>query len=1271
MSKTIWTVDQQKVIDLRKRNILVSAAAGSGKTAVLVERIIQMITDHDCPIDIDHLIIVTFTNAAASEMKQRIGAAIEKKLVEEPENEHLQQQLVLLNTAQITTIHSFCLYIIRNYFNTIDLDPSFRVADETELVLIKSDVIKTVLEEKYEKLEKPFVELVEKYTPGKNDAGLEELILSLYRFSISYPWPELWLNNCKKNFDLQSEEDLNQAQFMPYLLKYVKAIINDIAMVMNEALDLSNGNGGPSLYLPVLEKEQRFVEGLLQLSTYQEFYLQLSNLSFDRLPGKKDPMVDPDVKERVKALRDNVKNSLKKLAESFFYQSPEAMAADILNTKVPMSELIDLTIAFMEEFKKRKEERGVVDFNDLEHFALNILTQYNEETQTYQRTVVAEELSEFYTEILIDEYQDSNLVQEIILNSISKETLGQPNVFMVGDVKQSIYKFRMAKPELFLEKYKSYLLEDSLYQKIDLHKNFRSRSVVLNPINYIFERVMLETLGDITYDEKAALHVGADYPEDLEGTSKDTELILIGEYSAMSNEQSVQFVESLHSDEEDLADYTEKELEAKAIAKRIKELMDPNHGLKLSVRGTNEFNEVAYSSRPVRYSDIVILLRSLSGWTEVMVDVLMSEGIMAYAQTQTGYFQTIEIRTVLNLLKIIDNPRQEIALAAVLHGPMYGFTSEELALIKIGRKNYELYQALLTYPESVDAIPSLVDKITHFQIKLNEYRHMATYLPIYELLQHVITDTNYYAYVKAMPAGERRAANIDMLIKRAIDFESTSYSGLFDFNRYVEKLNKYEIDFGEAQTNSEADNAVRIMSIHKSKGLEFPVVFVAGMAKGFNNQDANSPVVLHASLGIGPDSIDGTYRTKTPTLIKKAIARLIRLENLAEELRVLYVALTRAKEKLIMTGFIKKPEKCIQRIVNEGGQITYQELTSASSYMDWVLLCLREDRVFREVMQELGEGAWSDALISNQRNDAPFSYRLEDVLGLMTRETHIQVEKARFKQELLNWDVNQVWNEQIRDELIKTLNYRYPYAKEVKLKGKVSVSELKRIGQELDYEESEVLIPTIEVTKEQSEKDVPEKDVKDKDVKDKEQPEKEQPEKEQPATISGAELGSLYHRILQFIDLSALKSEDDIKVILDRMSETGQIEKEQLNAIDSGKIWTFISHPVGQRMKSAQLRKQLYREQPFVLGQPASSIHPSYQSEEMVLVQGIIDVFWEEEDGLVLLDYKTDKVFSIKELVRRYQIQLDYYKKALEQMTLKPVKEVYIYSITLGKAIRL
>lgn len=1295
-----WTKAQQKVIDTRKKNLLVSAAAGSGKTAVLVERIINMISEGEQPMDIDRLLVVTFTNAAAAEMRGRIGKAIDEKLQNEPDNAHLQKQVSLLQSAQITTIHSFCLNVIRNYFYRIDLDPAFKIAEESEITLMKSDVIAAVLEQWYEEGREDFHEFIESYSYSKSDAPVEDLILQLYSFSMSAPWPEQWMEDKQKAFALESLEDMDNTIWMQELLKYVKTVLGDLTKKNEEAIAICNESGGPSAYLPALLSDRDLLQQLRNENTYAALSETFGDISYARLSNKKEEGVSLQLKDKVKALRNEVKKGLKDLTGQFFFQEPEEMLADLQAVQSVMQVLFELTKDFMKEFAAKKEEKNIIDFNDLEHFALKILVE--EKDGEMVPTDAALELSEHFEEILIDEYQDSNLVQETILQSISKERNGHPNRFMVGDVKQSIYKFRLAMPELFMEKYKSYSVEDclengdrNLYQRIDLDRNFRSRKVVLDYVNIIFEQIMQESVGGIVYDEAAALAYGGlfdteDIPDTVNGISRlaeDVELLLVTEEEEVAEENSgkeasveatlrmnrMEMKDALEGDSEEIV-YTKKEMEARAIARRIKELTDPDTGLLL-------YDSKAKAYRPAAYSDMVILLRSMTGWSEVFVNTLMQEGIPAYADTGTGYFQTVEIMTLLNVLRIIDNPRQDIPLVGVLYSPIVGLSTTQLALIRAAEHSSSMYKAVISYVNEGDN-EELRTKLERFLSQLETFRAKVHYTPIHELLQDILDQTGYHYYALAMPGGERRKANIDMLISQAVRFEKGSYSGLFHFIRYIEKLHKYEVDFGEAATSGEQDNTVRIMSIHKSKGLEFPVVFVGGMSKQFNTQDIRSQIILHNELGVGPEYIDSKKRTKVSTLLKKVIQKKVQIENLGEELRVLYVAMTRAKEKLIMTGFLKSMEELKEK------DFSFFELISSKNYLDWVLPAM---------INRIGSDLTLENNILQVKKDG-MAIGVISRKDLLNEELNKQIFLRKDKEELRSIDPSQIYDEKLRNEIKERMHYVYPYEKEAGLRVKMTVSELKKLGQFIDDEDSEILYPSTPYQKSTYETEMPatenEKMKEDVSKEDKsnlnkaigEETEEESNNEEgdiefeatipnfirqKETVITGADLGTLYHKVLKLLDIGKVKSMKDLKGQLHHMVDSGQIKDEELRRLNIYNLYKFTSSNIAKRMCQAQANNKLFKEQQFVFGIKANEIYKELESDELVLIQGIIDVFFEEDGELVLLDYKSDAVRDEQVLIQRYEVQLKYYQRALEQMFKKKVKEKIIYSLYTGKEIRL
>ncbi len=1222
-----WTEEQKKVIDVRNKNVLVSAAAGSGKTAVLVERILSLVCgegEDEKPLDVDRLLVVTFTKAAAAEMRERVGLALEKRLEADPENEHLQKQQTLIHSAQITTIDSFCQYVIRNYFHQIDLDPAFRIGDEGELKLLKGDVVQELLEEHYG-AEDPeerarFTEFVEVYATGKSDVAIENLILQLYEFAVSYPYPKRWLAECMEPYRAQTEEDLERSPWMQFLMNYVNRTFADLEQEIRRMLDICHLPGGPYMYEDAVQADLLQVQELLSCRGYENIRERLTDLSFARLSTKKDPNVEEERKNQIKAFRESMKKSLKDLKEKFF-NLPLTGVLDVIQKAAPTTAvLLSLTAEFADRYQEKKRLKNLADFPDLEHLALEILVEDVETGEDSRMKIVptdaARELSARYAQIMIDEYQDSNLIQEIILNSVSRGQ-GIPNVFMVGDVKQSIYRFRLARPELFMEKYHTYPQSDEAAEiRIDLHKNFRSRREVLEGTNDVFEKLMTEAVGGITYDSAAALYLGAEMPEPESGINVP-ELLLLEK-----NKDSLP-----ETEDTDQAELTDRELEAHAAADCIRRVMAEG----------KVWDREAGAFRSVRYGDIVILLRSLTGWGDVYARVLNAAGIPAHTESRTGYFTTIEIQTLLNLLRIVDNPRQDIPLAAVMKSMIGGFTDVELAKIKSAYPDVKFHEACRKYAEKKkkenvkkqdakgkDAECTIEvqiqEKLQTFFHNLRTYREHAEFLPIHELIEELLRITGYGDYLAAEPAGTQREANVRMLIERAIAFEKTSYRGLFHFVRYMEQLQSYKEDFGEAGILGENENAVRIMTIHKSKGLEFPVVIVAGLGKSFNRQDIRSRVVIHPELGVGVDWVDAELRTRTASLPKRVLQKALDLEMLGEELRVLYVAFTRAKEKLILLGSAAKLEEKM------GKSLSFRTISTAGTYLDWVLPAVA------------GSG------------ESPFEVKTVTLEGQTEEALIRQMEKEEQWEIFAHPEELPGTDEEYAKLLEKQLSDTYPWQEDITLQGKFSVSELKKMGQTEEEDADTLLYPAEEIVpyipRFMSEKE----------------------------PISGAARGTAYHRALECLDFRELYHSEKVKEGLARLVEEGRMTQEQADVVRPYDIYAFARTPLAKRMSAARAREEFHTEQPFVIRMPARELEIGCGSDEPVLIQGIIDAWFYEknengENEIVVVDYKTDFVKDGGELLKKYKKQLDYYQLTLERLTGKRVKEKIIYSFCLEEEI--
>lgn len=1269
-----FTPEQQRVIELHNSNILVSAAAGSGKTAVLVERIIRMICDGEHPADIDRLLIVTFTNAAAAEMRERIAAGITARLETDPGNEHIQKQSALLHNAQITTIDSFSLFLIRNHFNEIGLDPDFRVADEGEIKLLQQEVLAQLLEDAYAgqfvpEAPEQFHACVEYFCPGGRESVLEQHILNLSRYAGSFPWPEEWLEERKNDYAAGDMEALVHSDYGQYLTERVNRTVEGCLEKLREVKRLCELPDGPYMYGELTEAEIEQLERLTSCKDMEEQAAKVPTVTFGRLPSKKDDSVDPAKRELAKAIRNSVKDTLSDLSESYFKTPLELAVEQGKACREPLRILLDLVLEFDRRLLAAKQERHLIDFSDMEHYALQILLKREkveesggtgtDRTETKYRIVpsdVAMEYRQYFQEILIDEYQDSNLVQEYLLSAISGEEEGRYNRFMVGDVKQSIYKFRLARPELFLEKYDIYQETGDLC-RIDLAKNFRSRIQVVDAVNDVFSRIMSREIGGIAYDDKAALYPGAVYPAQ-EDPAYGSELLLIRKPEKGEREESG--IGEQHAEGAGvLVDYDNvRQLEALAIAARIKQLKG---SLQVMEKSTGEL-------RPVRYSDMVILLRTTSGWDEEFKKILEQQGIPVYITSKTGYFGALEVQELLQFLRVLDNPRQDIPLFGVMQSVFGGFTQEEIAQIRSGgeghsRKRMTLYEALkevaqsgrtveegeeISAGESAGEEAELSQKADTFLQRIGHYRDLTPFTSIRDLLQRILDDYDYLNYVTALPAGSKRRANVEMLLTKASAFEKTSYFGLFHFIRYMEQLEKYDVDYGEADTLDENADVVRIMSIHKSKGLEFPVVFVSGLSKRFNMQDANQSLIVDMDLGVAVDYVDSVRRIKNKTLRRTVLSAKMKEDNLAEELRVLYVALTRAREKLILTAVLDKADEKWELAQMTGQErLTYLDFCEAGSYMDFLLPILPQTGIAVKTLRT------EDLAVEELREQLRMGDRREQLRLIACGETTLTGDPEENERKLMY--------------LRERFAYQYPHPGLQKLYTKTTVSELKIAAMaEKDeaafhtFEEKEV-VPYIPGFRREQEK------------------------------VSGAVRGNAFHRTMELLDFTYLFTESGLftgcpnnyeeyrrgldknrlqnrlEEFLQRETISLRLTEEYAKAVSLPKILNFLEQELAYRMWRAQEQGLLYREQPFVLGIDAKRLDPDLPEGEKVLIQGIIDVFFIEDGEIVLLDYKTDVIDSLEALWNRYNVQIQYYEEALTKLMQMPVKERILYSFYLEK----
>ena len=1204
-----WTTEQESVINHTAGDLLVAAAAGSGKTAVLVQHVISRIMDPVDPVKLSEMVIMTFTEAAAQEMRDRIKAALEEKLREHPDSAELIREAGSIQNASISTIDAFCKHFITENYAAIDLDPGFRMGDQGELRLLQGDILEDLLEEEYAAGEADFLHFVDSFAQGKTDAGIAELIQKLYESASSHPWPEEYLDGC-----LAAES----ADGKKFLLAQLAARLRDDAERMDYALSICAEPDGPESYLTNVAQEKQALQYAAEAEDLSELVLRTQAIRYERLKPTKSAL-----KTRVTAIRDEVKKDTKDIVGLPVVLDPETEATMEAGIECSLRGLVRLTKKFRARYQEEKEKRHVLDFSDLEHKALEILYTTDADGVRHP-SAIADDVARQYREILVDEYQDSNFVQEELIRALSAARFGRPDVFQVGDVKQSIYSFRQARPDLFLMKY-----QDPDYPKIELSRNFRSRNEVVRAVNRVFHRVMRPMLGGIDYNEKVALHYG--YPKAPESADIDpryqTELLLL--------EVSKETSEELFG-----AQMSKEEAEAHMIAERIQRL----------------------HADGVKYRDMVILLRSPGSWADTLVEILGADGVPAYCTSNEGYFDTVEVETVLALLDVIDNPQQDIPLAAVLHSPIYQFTDEELAALVAHFGS--LQAALPQVPEAnaadgtadgaadvsdcgraeADAVdgpsaeneakppltPALQAKLDHFCADLARYRAMAHYLSIHELLYRIFDETGYDHYVSAMPAGRRRKANLDAMIDMALSFEKTSYKGLFDYIRYIEKLKKYDSDQGEATVFSDQDDLVRIMSIHKSKGLQFPVVFLSGMSRKFNTRSLNEAVLVDAELGIGCDYVDLENKVKIPSLKRAAIRKKLETDQLGEELRVLYVAMTRAEEKLILTATTGDIEKLLQKYPDADAPLSGAALESARCYLDWIMMAEGAEKLQRV-------GATRDVI-------ELFDYTLHDI-HLAAEQTALNRLRQAEKLQQAVAAVDPGAASYV--EAMADLSYHYPHAAATRLYPKHSVSEIKETAMEA-FEEAHARAGREhwQLKVDHSETD-PSGMAQEKPVHYQEK--------------AGADVGDAYHHALEKYDY------------LDTSDFMAQLEKKlpeaEYKLVNPKRFQAFLQSPLAARFRKAQAADTLYREQHFMKQVPNDYLFPGSDTSEPVILQGIIDAFFIEDGEIVLVDYKSDHVREAETLIGRYQKQLELYAEALEKITGLRVKEKLIYSIILERTI--
>lgn len=1304
-----WTNEQWAAIAADGSNLLVAAAAGSGKTAVLVERIISRIADETKPLDVDAMLVATFTKAAAAEMKERIRHALDAALEKAPDSKHLQRQLALLPRASVTTLHSFCQRIIEQYAPLIDLDPGFRMANETESELLRMDTLDELFEERYadEGERGPLALLADVFGGERSDEPLHRLVLELHEFAGSNPWPTHWLRSMAGQFRGADADGLLQSLWVKSLMSDTMLQLQGTIYMLRSALRLAQEPGGPAPYIETLLAE---IDGLENVADafrgggWPEWQAAVTNISFGRLKPCKGDDYDPVLIERAKGLRDSAKKAAGKLSEEWLVRSPARYAEELRAIAPHIERLAELAIAFGERYELAKRAKGLLDFSDLEHYALRIL---RDPFSTPERSVPSPAALNFrdrFAEIYLDEYQDTNEVQEAIVSLIARSRPG--NVFMVGDVKQSIYRFRLAEPGLFLHKYKTYdvlTAEEGRYGlasaetsaeageadglRIDLARNFRSRREIIHAVNHVFRLIMREPVGEMNYDDRAELIYGEGYPSAVHANMEtpvspnSVEMIVIDSAKPSEDSQggseleAAEFAEagetgSSADGESEVEDAETAQLEARCIAEEIRKLMgmDGENAVPFAV-----YDGKSKLHRPVQFRDIVILLRAVSSQAPTLLDELRAAGIPAYADLATGYFAATEVDVLLSLLSIIDNPHQDIPLAGVLRSPIGGFNAEELALIRLsgrGASYWDAANAAAKPDASADqARQALGLKLAAFIARLSGWRDFARREPIGDLLWLLYRETGYYDYVGGLPGGGQRQANLRALVNRATQYEQSSrFRGLFRFLRYLGRMRDTGADLGAARALGESENVVRIVSIHRSKGLEYPVVFAAGLGRTFNRRDLNGTFLTHKKLGFGPRMVETETRVAYPTLPQLAIRRTMAGEMLAEEMRVLYVALTRPKEKLYLIGTSKDAAKAWESWSETAAMATDRlpdfAAASATRYFDW----LGPAAVIASELKD-PERRWICSIVPAIR----FTRRKEAEAAATSEEEH------RLWEAVLQAGPVDVPATELSAAIASALSWQYPELAATQSAAKTSITALKN-----RLEAAQLPTATAHSSAEDEEGAADDDTLR---LSAGDAPDLRQGQPQAAAAtfrlrrprfmsarqLTPAERGSAFHLAMQHLPIRKGTDTPQIVAMLDRLAELRILSIEQRQAIDAEAVAAFCRTPLYDRLCEAT---KVWREVPFTCGLEAGDVYPALRENgqgDTVMIQGVIDCLFADANGLVLIDYKTDdlKGGSAAQAAEKHRFQVEQYGEAIGRIVGRDVAEAYVYFFDGGEAVRL
>lgn len=1177
-----WTDKQIDAFSLDNREILVSAAAGSGKTAVMVERILRLITDEENCTDIDRLLVVTFTKKAAESMREKIRKELEKRLSANPDNEHLQRQMLLINHAHISTIDSFCSFIVRNYFYlTDDVSSNYRIGDDSELKLIEADVLSRVLEDEYKTENPVFLEFVDYFATGKNDMPLEEIIMSLYQYSQSHENPKAWLSSCEEVY-VNFENDIS------FIEQTVKSLINEnlreAIKVSEYALSVCDDTYGPFMYRANFESDIDLLEAINKEEDIYQVFNLLKNLKFSRLSGKKGDGVSDELKDYCKELRKQVKKSVDELKDTFAYADFDVIVADIQRCISPVKELIRIVIRYSGELLKEKKDRNIYGHADISHIALDILKDKDGALSPARL-----QLHQLFDEIFIDEYQDSNRLQEEILYNLTSFVENEPKrVFMVGDVKQSIYSFRMACPDLFIHKLNTFTETDSKQQKVFLSHNFRSRKQVTDTVNFVFNRLMNESISGIRYDHTQRLQYAANYEPQEEQCYK---------------------TEVLHMalDDDDINKY---EAEAYMIGDKIRSLIDGDEPMYITDRHEG-------IRRRLRYSDIAIIVRNQKDVVNPIRKVLMDEfGIPVSSTSNEDFFSSYEINLVLNYLKILDNPLQDFPLCAVLMSPIAGLSASELAKIRLESGKSLLFDCLNTVSESENISHETKEKINSFFDCYNRLRKMVPFTSLHNLIWEFYEQSGTEAFMAALPGGKKRLENLNKLINKAVSFENNGYRGLFEFLRYIERLIELDIKSEESESTSPDSDSVTIMTMHKSKGLEFPVCIVAGLSKKFNMTDERASVLLHQNLGIGLNSVDVVRRTSTKTIFKRLISKQKHIEKYGEEIRILYVAMTRAEEKLILCCCHKEKEN-----ISDHGYFGRFDILKGSSYWSWL-----------KNLIDVNSGLFMEK-----------EYTFSNLERINEYNKSLRLSESSHKSEFVI-DENE-------DDILEGPKFVYTGQAEDDL-NKVSVTVLKQAY--LDLQDEGGMLESANLIEIEPEYPIIPKFL------------------QESKGLTGAQRGTIYHSLLEHWDYALPVNRQSIDKFVLELYSKKIFTKEEYSVIDSDKIISFLNSELGMRMKHAFDNGKLKREQSFsVILRKTEEEFNFIESDS--LMQGIIDAYFVENDEIVIVDYKTDviKENDVTVLADKYAMQLKCYKYALEKLTGIRVKEIWIYSLFSDKCIKI